>query len=455
MNKLWLRLTFAFLLVAWVSIIALALVVQRSTDADFRQYVNQSMNAVGADQIAQIEAYYAANGSWAGIESLLTGRSSGFQRQQGAGMGQHGAQLLIVDLNGLVVAGSDSTLVSTSIAEDTLQRGVALDANGQQIGWLLRQSPGMQAMGTAETAFLDEANRWLAAAAIGATGLALVVGVTLAWALSRPLQTLTRAVQTLSGGKLGQQVQVKGTDEITELSEAFNTMSRSLAEAESLRERMAADIAHELRTPVSILRGHLEAMLDGVYPLDSARVAVAHEQTLHLARLVDDLRLLTLAEARRLPLEKTFVQPEALAQDSFEAFEPLAADLGIRLSQTIAPNLPALEMDGTRIRQVLNNLVTNALRHTPSGGEIGVSVAQVGARLRFSVSNTGGDLAESELLRVFQPFWRAEAARERDKGGSGLGLAISQQIIQLHGGKIWAERQNGQTFFIFEIPGQS
>ncbi|MBE2269114.1 MAG: GHKL domain-containing protein [Anaerolinea sp.] len=229
-------------------------------------------------------------------------------------------------------------------------------------------------------------------------------------------------------------------------------MSQALAEAESLRQRMAADVAHELRTPVSVLRGHLEAMLDGVYPLDSAHVAVAHDQTIHLARLVEDLRVLTLAEAKRLPLERAQIDPAALASQLLDAFEPLIIDGEIHLIRAIAPDLPPIYADVTRIRQVISNLLTNAVRHTPEGGEIAVSVKRESHSVCFSVANTGSQLSDTEAARVFQPFWRANAARERDSGGSGLGLAISREIVALHGGSLSVETGSNRVTFAFTLP---
>jgi two-component system OmpR family sensor kinase/two-component system sensor histidine kinase BaeS len=308
------------------------------------------------------------------------------------------------------------------------------------------------ALGAAEVAFLDEANRWLTIAAAGATVLALLVGSALAWTIAKPLRELTFAVRDLSVGQLGRQVQVHGTAEVDALAAEFNTMSNALAEAETLRQRMAADVAHELRTPVSVLRGHLEAMLDGVYPLDSAHVAVAHDQTIHLARLVEDLRVLTLAEAQRLPLERGRVDPAALTQQLLDAFEPLALDGDIRLTSDVAAGLPAVSADVTRIRQVLSNLLTNALRHTPAGGEIDVKVAPAPNGVRFSVRNSGSGLTQQDAAHVFQPFWRADIARERDSGGSGLGLAISREIIRLHGGSMSVETGDQSVTFTFVLP---
>lgn len=458
LNRLSVRLSLAFLLSAWIGIGAMILVVQRTLDDGFRQYVTARDNSINPEQITRLEAYYAANGTWDGAEVLLTGRGSAGGAGNGSGNGLggsdsgRGASFSIVGMDGVIVAATDSALEGTVADAALLASAHPLTVNGVQVGWFYRSTPGIEALGAAEVAFLEEANRWLTLAGVGATALALIVGVILAYSLARPLRELTTAVRDLSIGGLGRQVDVRGTVEVNALAAEFNTMSQALAEAEALRQRMAADVAHELRTPVTVLRGHLEAMLDGVYPLDSAHIAVAHDQTIHLARLVEDLRVLTLAEAKRLPLERTALDPAALTTQILDAFEPLAMDGDIQLTRAIAPDLPTLTADVTRIRQVLSNLLTNAVRHTPAGGEIAVSVTREQAAVRFSVANTGSQLSDMEAARVFQPFWRADAARERDSGGSGLGLAISREIVALHGGTLRVETADNCVTFAFTLP---
>ncbi|MBW4438956.1 MAG: HAMP domain-containing protein [Pleurocapsa minor GSE-CHR-MK-17-07R] len=452
-NRLSVRLSLAFLLSAWIGVGAMMLVVQRTLDAGFRQYVISRESEINPEQITQLEAYYAANGTWAGAETQVSGRGLSGSGGNGAGAGEggRGATYSIVDLDGVIVSSTDATLEGTLINPALVEIAHPLAVDGVQVGWLYRASPGIQALGAAEMAFLDESNRWLLFAGLGATVLALLVGVILAYSLARPLRELTTAVRDLSVGQWGRQVDVRGTVEVNALTTEFNTMSQALAEAETLRQRMAADVAHELRTPVTVLRGHLEAMLDGVYPLDSAHVAVAHDQTLHLARLVEDLRVLTLAEAKRLPLERTVIHPAELINQFLEAFEPLMIDGNIRLIREIAPDLPAVTADVTRIRQVISNLLTNALRHTPTGGEIAVRVSRLHASVRFSVSNTGSHLSDTDAAHVFQPFWRADTAREQGSG-SGLGLAISREIIALHDGTLTVESSDNRVTFAFTLP---
>jgi len=202
-----------------------------------------------------------------------------------------------------------------------------------------------------------------------------------------------------------------------------------------------------------VLRGHLEGMMDGVYPLDSAHVAVAYDQTLHLARLVEDLRLLTQAEAGRLSLDRQTIQPGLLVEQTVVRFEPLVQDAEFAFSHTIAPNLPEIWVDSGRMQQVFDNLLANALRHTTPGGEIAITVDATGDGVRYQVSNSGS-IDPAQLTRIFERFWRADEARRRDAGGIGLGLAITQQLVLLHGGRIWVEANNGQTHFMIELPKQ-
>lgn len=450
LNRLWVRLSLAFLLVAWVSIGTLTLVVYQTTEVVFRQYITERDRVTfNPDLIDRLLDYYAANKSWAGAESALTGRGSG-GTGQGGGEGR-GAQLVVADKSGMVSAASNAELLGTQLGPDDLEAAMPLLLDGTQVGWLLRQTPGAQALGEAEITFLTTVNRWLGLAALGATLLALLIGAAFTWALARPLRLLTRAAHELSRGALGKPVTVRGTVEVNELAGAFNSMSNSLGRAEAQRQRMAADIAHELRTPVSVLRGHLEAMMDGVYPLDSAHLAVAYDQTIHLARLVEDLRLLTQAEAGRLPLHIVPTTPSALVETAVMRFAPLAQDSDIALTHTVEASLPQVNADAVRIQQVLDNLLINALYHTQVGGQIAITAGQAGDRVIFSVCNTGS-LPPEHAAHVFERFWRADESRQRDAGGSGLGLAIARQFVLLHDGCIQVEARDGLTCFRFDLP---
>jgi two-component system sensor histidine kinase BaeS len=236
-------------------------------------------------------------------------------------------------------------------------------------------------------------------------------------------------------------------------------MAAALSANERQRQQLFADIAHELRTPLSIIRGQLEAMLDGVLELSPENLGLAHEETILLGRLVEELRALSLAESGQLPLDKHLLDVGTVAGGMQAAFDPLAEAEGIRLELVVEPDLPEVFADEARLRQVLGNLLSNALRHASQGDasdpEVRLVVAAKGspAVVRVSVSDNGPGLPAEAQQHVFDRFWRADAGRSRDRGGSGLGLAISRGIVIAHGGQIWAESAPGTgATFTFELP---
>jgi two-component system sensor histidine kinase BaeS len=202
---------------------------------------------------------------------------------------------------------------------------------------------------------------------------------------------------------------------------------------------------------VTVLRGHLEAMMDGVYPLDLEHLATGYDQTLHLARLVEDLRLLTQAETGRLELHLEPLAVSSLVAAAVVRFAPLAEDAGVTVTEAVTPDLPPVRVDSGRMQQVFDNLLANALRHTPAGGEIAVTARRAGKFVEITVTNPGV-LASNELDHLFDRFWRADAARQRDAGGSGLGLAITRQLVLLQGGAIRAEAQEDTVHFVLTLP---
>jgi two-component system OmpR family sensor kinase/two-component system sensor histidine kinase BaeS len=454
MNKLWVRLTGAFLVVALVAVGAVAGIVNRTTASSFRSYVGQQTTAnANTELIRSLEAHYTSAGSWTGAQDILATARSGHGGGQERGSGGEGPLFLLVGVDYTVVAASEPQQIGRSLSDAERDRALALVVEGQTVGYLLREGAGTQALDTAQQKFLDDVSGVLALTAVGAIILALVMGLVLAWVLVRPLSHLRQSAAAIAQGHLGTQMPVAGTTEFREVAAAFNRMSVALAESEAVRQRMTSDIAHELRSPVSVMRGQLEAMMDGVFPLNTEQLVVVYDQTLHLGRLIEDLRTLTRAEARRLPLEMTRVSPNTFAQRVVADFAPLAQEESIALNADIAPALPFIQADADRLRQILANLLANALAHTPSGGSITVKAARTETGVRFAVADTGPGLTSEQAAHVFERFYRADDARQRDRGGSGLGLAITQELVKLHGGRIWVESAPGAgSTFCFEIP---
>ncbi len=462
MNRLWVRLAVAFVLVTWAVLAIVAGVVYRSVESSFIQYVRERDAAIlGSDWIDDLANYYAATGAWAGAEPLLpasgppaSGPGAGAGHGAGATAsraGRGGVQSFIATPDGLIVVATNPAWIGQHTAAIGVSSSTPIRVDGVTVGILGQQSMASQALVEAERRFTDELNRGLLGIVLVSTLVALALGIALAYTLARPLERLAQRIAAQSARVLGAQVPVEGPTEVRAIAHAFNDMSTQLAAGEEQRRQMSSDIAHELRTPVTVLRGHLEAMMDGVYPLDVPHVATAYDQTLHLARLVDDLRLLTQAEGGRLALHLQAVAPAALVDAAAARFAPLAEDAGIPLAEQSAPNLPAVTVDIDRMQQVLDNLLTNALRHTAPGGEIVVSVQPGPLGVQIVVANSGHIPAE-QLAHIFDRFWRADEARERDAGGSGLGLAITRQLIMLQHGTIRAEAGEGMTRFVIDLP---
>jgi signal transduction histidine kinase len=241
---------------------------------------------------------------------------------------------------------------------------------------------------------------------------------------------------------------------MVEVAKAFNTMAARLEEAETLRRNLVADVAHELRTPLSVLQGNLRAILDDVYPLEKNEIARLYTQTRLLSRLVNDLHELAQAEAGQLSLNRLPTDLVQLVRETVEVYESIAEDVGVTLTVAIDEPLPTVLADAARLTQVLHNLLANALRHTPAGGTVTVALTHSDNLVRLAVEDSGDGISAAHLPYVFDRFYRTDRARTRDTGGVGLGLAIVRAIAVAHGGQASAASLgSGQgSSFIVVLP---
>lgn len=285
---------------------------------------------------------------------------------------------------------------------------------------------------------------------------AIGAGVVTAGRIARGLSRLRDAVERLDLKNLSLRVPVEGDDETADLARAFNRMVDRLEAEERARRQLFADVAHELRHPLAVLQGRLEMMQDGVVPLDGEQVLHLQDMVLALARLVGDLRDLSLAEVGGLSLHLAPVDVAALIGDLLENMEPVAADRGISLGALVEEDLPPVTGDADRLRQVLVNLLANALHYTPRGGRVDVRATADAAGVTVEVADTGPGIAPEDLPHLFDRFYRADKARSRTTGGSGLGLAIVRSLVTLHGGDARVESEVGKgSRFIVRLPRAS
>jgi two-component system OmpR family sensor kinase len=273
----------------------------------------------------------------------------------------------------------------------------------------------------------------------------------------KPIKALTGGARHIAGGDLKYRVNVNSGDEIGELTQTFNSMASRLEKSEQMRQQLMADIAHELRTPLTVIGGTVDGMMDGVFKPDSEHLGTIKKQTALLTRLIADLRDISLAETGQLKLEKTSCDVFELVRQVLLQFETAAVEKGITLQISDTSTLPALFIDPYRIKQVINNLLTNAIRHTPANGTVSISIGIRDKDKQFNqrhvlicVADTGEGIPKEHLPHIFDRFYRAKSARSRNDGGTGLGLAIASQMVQAHGGVLWVESElgKGSTFFI-------
>jgi signal transduction histidine kinase len=287
---------------------------------------------------------------------------------------------------------------------------------------------------------------WIALAV--AAVLAFIVLVPGLRLLALPLGDLVEAAQRVEAGDLEPRVRLRGPRELRALARAFNAMLDQLRQNELQRRQLLADVTHELRTPVAVLQGNLEAMVDGVYPADAEHLGPLLEETRLLSRLIDDLRTLSLAESGVLELHREPTDLGVLVGEVIAAFRTQAESGSVALRADVPDDVPLAEIDPQRVREVLINLTANALRHTPPSGEVRIAVALAAGSLRFSVADSGTGIAAEDLPHVFERFYKTA-----DSTGSGLGLAIARNLVLAHGGQIEAESAERRgTTIRFTLP---
>ena len=306
-----------------------------------------------------------------------------------------------------------------------------------------RGEPRIRPFGTRERLFASRFSKAIWGGTLVAAAVGGLVALWLARRIGKPITDLTEASRAIASGLVPPAVSVPGRDEIAELGQAFNRMAARLAADEQQRRRLFADIAHELRTPLSVIQGTLEGMLDRVIEPTPERIASLHSQTLLLQRLIKDLRDLSLAQAGHLQLHRQTVDVAGIVRETLEALAPFADERGVALRVHFPDGLPPAEADPDRLRQIVQNLVENALRHTPHGGEVRLELRADGEGVRLVVADTGVGIAADDLPHIFEHFYRADRSRARSSGGTGLGLAIVKSLAEAHGGRVTVTSASG------------
>jgi two-component system, OmpR family, sensor histidine kinase BaeS len=436
MRSLTLKLTLAFLLVGLTGAILVAVLVGGLTRREFDQFV---VDRFQLETIAALAEYHATNGSWDGLGNYL--------QRPGRGQGRSDPgriQFILFDSSGEVLIDSRPENMPGMNTQPDVTQAIPIESDGNLLGYVQFDRPShlMPMVQSPEIDFLQRVNRATLLSALAAGFLALLLGLVLARTVTRPLHELTAGTRAVAGGDLGHQVPVRTKDEVGELARSFNRMSADLALSNQLRRQMTADIAHDLRTPLSVILGYTEALHDGKLPGNPETYGAVHMQAQHLNRLIDDLRTLSLADAGQLTLRRQPVDPLTLLEHTALAYMPQAESRRIQI-EVEGNNGSVVVVDQDRLLQVLGNLVNNAIRHSPDGTTIFLEAKSTGSEVLLSVQDAGSGIAPEDLPHIFDRFYRGDKARAVD-GSSGLGLAIARSLVEAHGGQIAVASEPGQ-----------
>jgi len=445
-HSLQFRLLLAFTLVVVVTIGATFFFIFHTTRSEIGQFEQRAEDMRVGRIEAELSRYYYQQGNWEGIQP--------FVEQWG---NIHGRRIILTDNQGMVIADSQGDLLGEPYQADAPGRVISFLWGGDAIGTLYT-SPEL----SPQAGFPPPPSTPILYLAIGRFFLwgglvAVAIAVALTFFLSRrtlaPVKALTVASERLGRGDFSQRVLIKDRGELGELARTFNSMAGDLERADKLRQNMVADVAHELRTPLSNIQGYLEALRDGVIKPDAKAIRSLHEEAQLLSRLVDDLQELSLAESGELKLVRRAEDIGELIRQAVGAVEAQERTKGLSLSVELSEKLPPVNIDSRRIGEVLRNLLENAVAHTGKGDTITVAARQLNNLVEISVIDTGEGISAKELPNIFERFYRVDKSRARATGGSGLGLTIAKRLVEAHGGRIEVQSELGKgSRFAFTVP---
>ena len=433
-----LKLSLIVALAVALSTALIAVTVHWSASRGFEQYLTLETSMRTDALRSLLEEHYAQEGHWREVEPLFRRQAPRQHGMMHDDMAPGTTSLLLVDATGEVRYDPGGSHMGHSLPRGALRSGLPLAVRGQTVGYLVTQ------VGAQESAFYQRLLATIFTAGALSSLLAIGVGLVSTRSALLPLKDLEQATEQIAGGDLAARVDVQADDEVGALARRFNRMAADLEHQDDLRRRMMNDIAHELRTPLTVMQGALEALHDGVFPLEVENIRPVYEQTLLLKRLVDDMRDLALAEAGQMTLDRAPINVDALIRRVADRFRAQAQGRGVVLAVETAPSLPEIYADAQRMEQVLGNLLSNALRHTPTGGSVTVMAEPQSARLGISVQDTGEGIRPEDQPHLFERFYRADKNRHRADGHSGLGLAIARELVRTHGGDMSATSVPGQ-----------
>ena len=462
MRSISVKITLVLIVVSLAGALFTSFYIQNRTQNAFDTFIKNQDQQVLAEALTN---YYQENQGWDGVDEVfkdvaLYGNSNYNPGESGGNnpnrsINRSSIPFVLALDSGLIIAGGMSHtgyLAGDTLSEKELLMGTKLIDEGEIIGWLIA-GPSPQLRNNPQQSFLNTVQQGLIISSLVTLLIALVLGGILILSFTRPIRKLAEATSAVAGGKLGYQVDITSKDELGKLATSFNSMSSDLEKADRTRKQMTADIAHDLRTPLSVLHGYTEAMSEGKLSGNPDMYRIMHQQTQHLNYLIDDLRTLSLLDSGELNFQIQNINPSFILQQTTDAFHPIAREKEIELSLDIKRNIPRVNLDPDRLTQVLGNLVNNAIYILSAGGKIKITGGLDKDSLVIQVTDDGPGIQVEDLPQIFDRFYRADKSRQPDEGSSGLGLAITKNLVEAQGGTITAESAPGkETTFTIKFP---
>lgn len=440
-HRLWFRLSIAFAVIILVTVGTIYFFVSQRIAVEMEYYKTISAQ-YRSDQIqSKLYLHYWDKGSWEDVQSVV------------AALGVSGTHIILVATNGTVIGDSKGALLGMNYT-DSQESSLNMTLSGQFLGKLyISSDPAAEPYVAPFLRLSTSINRSLLLGGSLAIAIALLLTFVLSRRITSPIGALAKSARRLGRGDLSQRVQLQSEGEVAALAQAFNSMAADLEHAEQLRRNMVADVAHELRTPLSNIQGYLEAIRDRVIKPDAATIRSLNEEAALLSRLVNELQELSLAEAGELKLVYQEEDIAKLVKQAVTPWQPQLAAKEISLSLDLPDNLSPVNIDWQRVNQVLHNLLENAVAYTHKGGTINVAAITQSDWVEVSVSDTGEGIPAEDLPHIFERFYRVDKSRARVTGGSGLGLTIAKRLVEAHGGKITVQSKLGKgSHFSFTLP---
>lgn len=462
-RSLYVNLILAFIGVAFSATAIAAVFVRLTTNDSLVQFIVDQQRS---SMIQSLVNFYTLHGSWIGVENTWDDMQrqsfptpnpssptkvpelSPIPNSNPAGEKPfnekfHRNLFGLADMDGTVIVSVDQEYpVGSHLPPEMFSSKTVIEVNGKEVGTILTPKH-ISRFSPEEALFLERTNQALLISIFTGLLVAVVIGTILARGLTLPLRELTKASEKIAEGHLEQEVKVTSQDEIGQLAAAFNQMSREVARVNASRKQMTADIAHDLRTPLTVIAGYIESMQDGVLQPTPERFELIYKEIERLQNLVGDLRMLSQADAGELTLHPQKIQPKALLNQAAALFQHHAERYSVTITVDAPDDLPEIKVDEARMMQVLDNLISNALRYTPENGRVVLGGHMVNGKVELSVEDNGCGIAPEELPLIFDRFHRADKSRHTDEGESGLGLAIVKALVESQGGKVWAESEVG------------